>query len=184
MRDHACDWQARGACRATACACCGKFGLPFRYDIEWMASVRNQTMAHGISCVVEIWIDALIDHRHSISMKLERASGQLEALGNPVRLKIYRLLVRAGAEGLPVGAVQEKLGVAASTLSHHVKRLVETGLVTQERQATTLLCRAHFPAMNALIGYLSDECCADGGAAKVCAPAVCHPPVKGASARR
>ena len=184
MRDHACDWQARGACRATACACCGKFGLPFRYDIEWMASVRNQTMAHGISCVVEIWIDALTDHRHSISMKLERASGQLEALGNPVRLKIYRLLVRAGAEGLPVGAVQEKLGVAASTLSHHVKRLVETGLVTQERQATTLLCRAHFPAMNALIGYLSDECCADGGAAKDCAPAVCPPPVKGASARR
>ena len=141
-------------------------------------------MAHGISCVVEIWIDALIDQRHSISMKLERASGQLEALGNPVRLKIYRLLVRAGAEGLAVGAVQEKLGVAASTLSHHVKRLVETGLVTQERQATTLLCRAHFPAMNALIGYLSDECCADGGAAKDCAPAVCHPPVKGASARR
>ncbi len=149
-----------------------------------MASVKNQTLARGVSCFIEIPIDALAEDPHIISMKLEKVSGQLEALGNPVRLKIYRLLVRAGAGGLPVGAVQEKLGVAASTLSHHVKRLVETGLVTQERHATTLLCRAHFPAMNALIGYLSDECCADGSAAKVCAPAVCNPPVKGASARR
>jgi DNA-binding transcriptional ArsR family regulator len=53
--------------------------------------------------------------------------------------------------------------MAASTLSHHIKRLVDTGLVTQERQATSLICRAHYPAMNALIGYLSDECCADAG---------------------
>lgn len=95
-------------------------------------------------------------------MKLEIAAAQLEALGHPVRLKIYRQLVRAGVEGLPVGAVQDRLKMAASTLSHHLKRLVETGLVTQERQATTLICRAHFPAMNGLIGYLSDECCADG----------------------
>jgi ArsR family transcriptional regulator len=96
-----------------------------------------------------------------ISMKLEIAAAQLEALGHPVRLKIYRQLVRAGVEGLPVGAVQDRLKMAASTLSHHLKRLVETGLVTQERQATTLICRAHYPAMNGLIGYLSDECCAD-----------------------
>ena len=79
--------------------------------------------------------------------------------------------MRAGDEGLPVGRIQEKLGIAASTLSHHLKRLVDTGLVTQERQATTLICRANYPGMNALIGYLADECCADGtcppvGAAK------------------
>jgi ArsR family transcriptional regulator len=98
-----------------------------------------------------------------ISMKLEKASAQLEALGAPVRLRIYRLLVRAGIEGMPVGAVQEKMEMAASTLSHHMRRLVDTGLVTQERQATTLICRAHYPTMNALIGYLSDECCADQG---------------------
>jgi ArsR family transcriptional regulator len=95
-------------------------------------------------------------------MKLEKAASQLEALGNPTRLKLYRALVRAGAEGLPVGRVQEKLGIAASTLSHHLKRLVDTGLVTQERQATTLICRAHYPSMDSLIGYLADECCADG----------------------
>lgn len=104
-------------------------------------------------------------------MKLEKASAQLAALGNPIRLKIYRLLVRAGGDGLPVGAVQDKLGMPASSLSHHIKELVETGLITQERQATALICRAHYPSMTALIGYLSDECCADNAAS--CGPASC-----------
>ena len=99
-------------------------------------------------------------------MKLEKAAAQLEALGNPTRLQLYRTLVRAGDDGLPVGRIQEKLGIAGSTLSHHLRRLVETGLVTQERRATTLICRANYPGMQALIGYLADECCADG----TCAP--------------
>ena len=64
-------------------------------------------------------------------MKLEAAAHQLEALGNPTRLRVYRILVRAGADGLPVGRLQAKIGIAASTLSHHLKRLVEAGLVTQ-----------------------------------------------------
>jgi DNA-binding transcriptional ArsR family regulator len=94
-------------------------------------------------------------------MKLEKAAAQLEALGNPTRLKLYRALVRAGTEGLPVGSIQEKLAIPASTLSHHLKRLLDTDLVTQERQATTLICRANYPGMNALVGYLADECCLD-----------------------
>ena len=94
-------------------------------------------------------------------MNIEEAADQLEALGNSTRLQVYRTLVRAGDAGLPVGRLQERIGIAASTLSHHLKRLIETGLVTQERQATTLICRAHYPAMQSLIGYLSDECCAD-----------------------
>ncbi|RWB02960.1 MAG: ArsR family transcriptional regulator [Mesorhizobium sp.] len=101
-------------------------------------------------------------------MELEKAAAQLEALGNPTRLQLYRILVRAGDDGLAVGSVQEKLDIPSSTLSHHLKRLVDTGLVTQERQATTLICRANYPGMNALIGYLADECCADAA----CAPAV------------
>lgn len=99
-------------------------------------------------------------------MKLEKAASQLEALGNPTRLSIYRILVRAGDEGLPVGKIQEKLDIPASTLSHHCKRLIDAGLCTQERQATTLICRANYAGMNALIGYLADECCADAA----CAP--------------
>ncbi|MDK1490324.1 metalloregulator ArsR/SmtB family transcription factor [Sinorhizobium sp. 7-81] len=94
-------------------------------------------------------------------MKLEKAAAQLEALGNPTRLQLYRTLVRAGEDGLAVGRIQEKLEIAASTLSHHLKRLVDTDLVTQERQATTLICRANYPGMQALVGYLVDECCAD-----------------------
>lgn len=97
-------------------------------------------------------------------MKLEHAAKQLEALGNPTRLQVYRALVRAGDPGLPVGRLQQKIGVAASTLSHHLHRLILTGLVTQERQSTTLICRANYPAMDRLLGFLADECCADVGA--------------------
>ncbi len=108
-------------------------------------------------------------------MKLEKASAQLGALGNPLRLKIYRILVRAGADGLSVGAVQDKMGMAASSLSHHIKELVETGLIKQERKATTLICTAQYATMSTLIGYLSDECCADGAAPAECAPGSCGP---------
>ena len=101
-------------------------------------------------------------------MKLEKVAAQLEALGNPTRLRLYRALVRAGEGGLPVGSVQVKLDIPASTLSHHLKRLIDTDLVVQERQATTLICRAHYPAMQSLVGYLVHECCADAK----CAPAV------------
>lgn len=94
-------------------------------------------------------------------MNIETAASQLEALGNTTRLTIYRTLVRAGQNGLPVGKLQLKLDIAASTLSHHVKKLVEVNLVSQERQATTLICRANYASMDGLIGYLADECCAD-----------------------
>lgn len=108
----------------------------------------------------------------------------MEALGNATRLGLYRTLVRAGQAGLSVGSLQEKHGIPASTLSHHLRRLIDTGLVTQERQATTLICRAHYPSMNALVGFLVDECCADAacpapadGAAAHAAPGTCADPV-------
>jgi ArsR family transcriptional regulator, arsenate/arsenite/antimonite-responsive transcriptional repressor len=96
-------------------------------------------------------------------MEIETTAKQLEALGNTTRLALYRALVRAGHGGLPVGRLQEQLAIPASTLSHHLQRLVATGLVTQERQATTLICRANYETMNGLIGFLSEECCADAG---------------------
>jgi ArsR family transcriptional regulator, arsenate/arsenite/antimonite-responsive transcriptional repressor len=94
-------------------------------------------------------------------MNLEIASRQLEALGNPTRLGIYRRLVRAGPGGLAVGQLQERLDMPASTLSHHLKRLIETGLLRQERSGTSLICHAEYAAMDALLGFLADECCAD-----------------------
>ena len=96
-----------------------------------------------------------------ISMKLEKAAAQLEALGNPTRLSIYRILVRAGERACRSGVSR-----TSSTSPPRRCRITQAadryGLVTQERQATTLICRANYPGMNALIGYLADECCADG----------------------
>src|SRR5918992_1601630 len=94
-------------------------------------------------------------------MKIERSAGQLEALGNPTRLKLYRALVRAGDAGLAVGRLQEKLKIAPSTLSHHIKALVVAGLVTQVRDATTLICHANYEVMRELVGFLVAECCTE-----------------------
>ncbi len=93
--------------------------------------------------------------------KLNLAAERLEAIGNPTRLGIFRMLVRAGGDGLPVGRLQQRLMLAASTLSHHLRVLIAVGLVSQERRKTTLVCRANFAAMEALVSYLVDECCAD-----------------------
>ena len=92
-------------------------------------------------------------------MKLDDAAARLEALGNPTRLKIYRALVKAGDNGMSVGRLQARLDAAASTLSHHLKTLLIVGLITQERQSTTLICRANYHVMNGLLEFLVDECC-------------------------
>jgi DNA-binding transcriptional ArsR family regulator len=105
-------------------------------------------------------------------MKLDDAAARLEALGNPTRLKIFRALVRAGAEGMPVGRLQAKLDAAASTLSHHLKALVIVGLVTQTREGTTLVCHANYDVMRDLLGYMVEECCAEGSCAPVVLPSV------------
>jgi ArsR family transcriptional regulator len=92
-------------------------------------------------------------------MTLEMAAGCLAQLGNPTRLAIFRLLVRAAPDGLPVGAVRDALDVPASTLSHHIQHLCLAGLVDQAREGRVLRCRADMARMDALIAYLSDECC-------------------------
>jgi DNA-binding transcriptional ArsR family regulator len=94
-------------------------------------------------------------------MILDDAAARLEALGNPTRLKIYRALVRAGEAGLPVGKLQQRLEIAPSTLSHHIKSLVIVGLIEQVRDATTLVCHANFRTMRDLVGFLVAECCAE-----------------------
>ncbi|HEY3794617.1 MAG TPA: metalloregulator ArsR/SmtB family transcription factor [Bradyrhizobium sp.] len=96
-------------------------------------------------------------------MKLDDAAAHLEALGNPTRLKIYRALVRAGEVGMAVGKLQDRLKIAPSTLSHHIKTLVTVGLITQVRDATTLVCHANYSTMRDLVDFLVAECCADAG---------------------
>ena len=94
-------------------------------------------------------------------MDTNDAAASLEALGNPTRLALYRALVKAGHGGLSVGECQQRLQIAASTLSFHLKALIHAGLVTQERQSRTLICRANYDVMHALVGFLVNECCAD-----------------------
>lgn len=98
-------------------------------------------------------------------MKIDEAAGRLEALGNPTRLKIYRMLVRAGDPGLSVGKLQSRLSIPGSTLSHHLKTLIIVGLVSQERDATTLICRANYPVMRGLVEFLVAECCTEADCA-------------------
>jgi DNA-binding transcriptional ArsR family regulator len=97
------------------------------------------------------------------SADLDRTAVCLEALGQPVRLAVYRALVRAGPEGRSVGALQDAAGIPRSTLSFHLRRLVEVGLVVQERHGTTLICHADMAVMDRTLGFLMRECCADRG---------------------
>lgn len=83
----------------------------------------------------------------------------LSALGHEARLEIFRLLVKAGHEGLSVGEISAHLGIPASTLAHHLSALVASGLVTQERRGRSIINRIDYGRMQALIGFLSEECC-------------------------
>jgi ArsR family transcriptional regulator len=92
-------------------------------------------------------------------MEINDAVRALAALAQPVRLQVFRCLVVAGPKGMTPGALVEALAVPATTLSFHLKELTHAGLVTQERQSRNLIYRAAFDQMNALLGYLTENCC-------------------------
>ena len=106
-------------------------------------------------------------------MEKTEAVGALSALAQESRLDIFRLLVGAGEPGLPAGLIADKLGLPSATLSFHLKELKQAGLVTFRRQGRSLIYTACFPAMNALVGYLTEHCC--GGDPSVCGIAICEP---------
>jgi ArsR family transcriptional regulator len=84
---------------------------------------------------------------------------RLGALAHPHRLDVFRALVVAGACGLTPGVMAQACGIAAATLSFHLKELMHAGLITQERKGRCLVYRVHFGHMNALLSYLTDNCC-------------------------
>lgn len=102
-------------------------------------------------------------HTHPESPPLdgEAAALAFAALGSAPRLAVLRALVRAGDEGLPVGQLQERLGMAASTLSHHLRALVQAGVIAQIRDGRSLRCCAQYETVRGLAAFLLSECCAD-----------------------
>ena len=84
----------------------------------------------------------------------------LAALGHDARLSIFRLLVRAGEDGLRVGDIGTHLGLAPSTLSHHLSNLVDAGLIVQDRRGREVFNRVDYPAMRGVVDFLTSECCA------------------------
>ena len=84
----------------------------------------------------------------------------LAALAQPMRLQVFRALVVAGPAGLTPGTLAEALNVAATTLSFHLKELMHARLLSQERDGRNLIYRASFAQMNALLAYLTHNCCA------------------------
>ncbi len=103
-------------------------------------------------------------------MKGDAAIGALGALAQEHRLALFRLLVQAGDKGLPAGAIAAALGVPNSSLSFHLAQLRNARLILQERQHRSLIYRANYPAMNALVAYLMENCCAgvDCGSEQAC----------------
>ncbi|MFQ5956054.1 MAG: ArsR/SmtB family transcription factor [Kiloniellales bacterium] len=92
-------------------------------------------------------------------MNEAQTASALGALGHEARLRIFRLLVRAGDDGLNIGEIGRLVGLPASTLAHHLSALVQVGLVTQERQGRQVINRADFNVMNSVLAFVAEECC-------------------------
>lgn len=101
-------------------------------------------------------------------MEISTAADALSALAHEGRLAIYRMLVQAGPAGLTVGRIAKKAEMPGATLSFHLSALKHAGLVRAERRGRELIQTADFARMNALVGYLTENCCAGDEAA--CAP--------------
>lgn len=94
-------------------------------------------------------------------MDWETAAGGFAAMGSESRLQVLKALVRAGEPGLTVGEIQERTGIAPSTLAHHLKFLLAGGVVEQERMGRATVTRARFGALRELADFILGECCAD-----------------------
>jgi ArsR family transcriptional regulator len=97
-----------------------------------------------------------------VPSKVERHAEQLSALGHPVRLQILRFVVQAGADGAPAGDIQSHVDLPASTLSHHLKRLVDAGMLTSRSEGTFHYYAADYVSLRALTDYVWEDCCKRG----------------------
>jgi ArsR family transcriptional regulator, arsenate/arsenite/antimonite-responsive transcriptional repressor len=116
-------------------------------------------------------------------MKTPAIIDALGALAHEHRLAIYRLLVQRGPEGLPAGAIGERVGLVPSSLTFHLQNLQRAGLIAQRRESRQLIYSADFAAMNGLVGYLTENCCGNSSAecSANCTPAQSTKPAKRAA---
>lgn len=109
-------------------------------------------------------------------MKTETVVAALAALAQDTRLAVYRLLVQHGPTGMAAGEIAGALGVTPATLSFHLKELAHAGLVSARQEGRFVFYAANFDAMNTLVAFLTENCCAaDGG--QPCPPAVACKPI-------
>jgi len=99
---------------------------------------------------------------YSRIMEMRQALDALSALAQETRLGVYRLLVEAGPEGMAAGRIGEKLGLPPATLSFHLAHLARAGLARSRQQGRFVIYSADFQNMNALVGYLTENCCGGG----------------------
>jgi DNA-binding transcriptional ArsR family regulator len=97
-----------------------------------------------------------------VSSKLDHHAEQLSALGHPVRLKVLRFVVQAGPDGAAAGDIQSHVDLPASTLSHHLKRLVDAGLLTTRNEGTFHYYAADYKALQGLTDFVWEDCCKQG----------------------
>lgn len=96
-------------------------------------------------------------------MKTPEVIDALSGLAHEHRLRIYRLLVEHGPEGLPAGVIGERIGLLPSSLTFHLQNLQRAGLILQQRVSRQLIYSADFEVMNGLVGYLTENCCSASG---------------------
>ena len=108
-------------------------------------------------------------------MKSPEAVAALAALAHESRLAVFRMLVEAGPEGLPAGVIATRLKVPPSSLTFHLQNLQRAGLIGQQRVSRQLIYSTDFEAMNGLVSYLTENCCAQSPSAEACCPPVAKP---------
>src|ERR1700675_2063813 len=110
-------------------------------------------------------------------MDTSNAVAALAALAQDNRLDVFRLLVEAGPDGMPAGEIADALELAPNTLTFHFDRLRQAGLVTVRREGRSMIYAARFETMNALLAFLTENCC--GGPPEKCAPTPACKPARG-----
>ncbi len=95
--------------------------------------------------------------------QLEMIATRFAELGHPTRLAIFVQLIKSGNKGVPVGEIQQQLGIPGSTLSHHIAKLIKVNLIKQIRESRTLYCVPQFSSLMEVIDFLQNECCVNNG---------------------